>query len=253
VKALVRLVDRASALLFFLALLILWEAGCRLFSVPDFLLPSPTRIVSAGFSVPLERWGDHICATLRVALLGYVFAIAVSIPLAVLLSNSRVFNKTLYPLLVVIQSTPVVAVAPILVVTLGAGDLPRILITFMISFFPIVVSTVTGLSSVPEELIELSRSLRASRMREIMRIRLPHAVPYIFSALRVSITLSIIGAVVAELVAANRGLGYSIAFLTSMFKVPQAFATLLVLVIISLALFRLIGGLQHWLAPWSLP
>ncbi|WP_240687410.1 ABC transporter permease [Alcanivorax sp. 24] len=109
-------------------------------------------------------------------------------------------------------------------VVLGAGDAPRIVITFLITFFPIVVSTVTGLMSAPPELIELSRSLGASRWREIRNIRLPFAVPHIFSALRISITLAIIGAVVAEFVAAENGLGFFIAFSTSFFNVSQAFA-----------------------------
>jgi NitT/TauT family transport system permease protein len=161
--------------------------------------------------------------------------------------------RTLYPILVIIQSTPIVAVAPIIVVTLGASDLPRVVITFLIAFFPIVVSTVTGLMATPEELIELSRSLRAGRAREMLHIRLPFAVPYIFSALKISVTLAIIGAVVAEFVAAERGLGFFIMFSTSFFKIPQAFAGLAILVALSLALFQLCTLAQRWFVPWSLP
>lgn len=138
-------------------------------------------------------------------------------------------------------------------VVLGAGDAPRVVITFLIAFFPIVVSTTTGLMSTPEELLELSRSLGAGRGREIRNIQLPYAVPYIFSALRISVTLAVIGAVVAEFVAAESGLGFFIAFSTSFFKVPQAFAALALLVTLSLVLFRLVALLQRWLFPWSLP
>ena len=161
-------------------------------------------------------------------------------------------SRALYPILVVVQSTPVVAVAPIIVVLLGTNDLPRIVITFLIAFFPIVVSTVTGLTATPAELVDLSRSLKAARGRQMMHIRLPYALPYIFSALRVSTTLAVIGAVVAEFVAAERGLGYLIFFSTSFFKVPQAFAALAVLVTLSLVLFRAVGALQERLFPWSL-
>ena len=199
------------------------------------------------------QWLSNISATLRVALMGYVVAIAVSIPLAVALVNSRFLSRTLYPILVIVQSTPIVAVAPIIVVTLGASDLPRVVITFLITFFPIVVSTVTGLMATPEELIELSRSLRAGRTREMLHIRLPFAVPYIFSALKISTTLAIIGAVVAEFVAAEHGLGFFIMFSTSFFKIPQAFAGLAVLVALSLVLFRLCTLAQRWFVPWSLP
>src|SRR5579862_475813 len=245
--------DRLAPACSFIVLICVWEAACRLFAIPSFLLPAPSAIVVAGFNVSVSQWLSNIGATLRVALMGYVAAIVVSIPLAVALVSSRFLSRTLYPMIVIVQSTPIVAVAPIIVVTLGASDLPRVVITFLITFFPIVVSTVTGLMATPEELIELSRSLRAGRTREMLHIRLPFAVPYIFSALKISITLAIIGAVVAEFVAAEHGLGFFIMFSTSFFKIPQAFAGLAVLVALSLVLFRLCSLAQRWFVPWSLP
>jgi NitT/TauT family transport system permease protein len=245
--------DRLAPTAAFVVLVVIWEAACRLFAIPSFLLPSPSAIVKAGLEISAAQWLGHVGATLRVALMGYAVAIVVSIPLAVALVNWRLLSRTLYPILVIIQSTPIVAVAPIIVVTLGASDLPRVVITFLIAFFPIVVSTVTGLMATPEELIELSRSLRAGRAREMLHIRLPFAVPYIFSALKISVTLAIIGAVVAEFVAAERGLGFFIMFSTSFFKIPQAFAGLAILVALSLALFHLCTLAQRWFVPWSLP
>lgn len=245
--------DRFAPPLAFMVLVALWEAASRLFHIPSFLLPAPSAIVTAGLDIPAAVWLGHIGATLRVALMGYAAAVVISVPLAMALVSSRLLSRTLYPILVVVQSTPIVAVAPIIVVTLGASDLPRVVITFLITFFPIIVSTVTGLLATPEELIELSRSLRAGRMREMLHIRLPFAVPYIFSALKISITLAVIGAVVAEFVAAERGLGFFIAFSTSFFKIPQAFAGLAVLVALSLILFRLCAAAQRRLVPWSLP
>lgn len=245
--------DRLAPAAAFLVLIIGWEAACRLFAIPSFLLPAPSAIVKAGLGISATQWLVNIGATLRVALLGYLAAIVISIPLAVLLVSSRFLSRTLYPLLVIVQSTPIVAVAPIIVVTLGASDLPRVFITFLITFFPIVVSAVTGLTATPEELIELSRSLRAGRMREMLHIRLPFAVPYIFSALKISTTLAVIGAVIAEFVAAERGLGFLIMYSTSFFKIAQAFAGLAVLVALSLAFFRACTLMQRWLVPWSLP
>ena len=245
--------DRLAPTAAFVVLVVIWEAACRVFAIPSFLFPSPSAIVNAGLEISAAQWLGHIGATLRVALMGYALAIVVSIPLAVALVNWRLLSRTLYPILVIIQSTPIVAVAPIIVVTLGASDLPRVVITFLIAFFPIVVSTVTGLMATPEELIELSRSLRAGRAREMLHIRLPFAVPYIFSALKISVTLAIIGAVVAEFVAAERGLGFFIMFSTSFFKIPQAFAGLAILVALSLALFQLCTLAQRWFVPWSLP
>lgn len=253
------LTDRLTAmpaalpLLTFAALLILWEASARVFAIPTYILPAPTRILEGFGAVEAGRWVEHVWATLRVALIGYAVAIAVSLPIAVGLSKSRLLSRALYPILVVIQSVPVVAVAPIIIVVLGTDDAPRVVITFMIAFFPLVVSMTTGLMATPPELIELSRSLRAPQHREITQIRLPYAVPYIFSGLKISITLAVIGAVVAEFVAAEVGIGYFIQFSTSMFKLPQAWAGLLVLVTMSLTLFQAVSIAQRVFFPWSLP
>lgn len=237
----------------FLFILAAWEAAVWAFSIPSFVLPAPSRIATGFEALTTERWLQHVWATLQVALIGYAISIAVALPLAVALTRSEVVNKALYPILVVIQSTPVVAVAPIIIVVLGAGVAPRVVITFLIAFFPLVVSTATGLLATPRELIELSKSLRAPVWREITQIRLPFAIPYIFAALKISITLSVIGAVVAEFVAADRGLGFMIQFSTSMFRLPEAWAGLAVLVLMSLVLFQSVGLVQRLFFPWSLP
>ena len=247
------LANRFAPIIAFVGLLIVWEVGCRVFKVPTFLLPPPSLIVAGLLEQSASVWATNAWATIHIAILGYLLAIAVSIPLAVALASSKLLARTLYPMIVVVHSMPIVAIAPIIVVTLGASDLPRIVVTFLITFFPIVVTTTTGLLSTPEELVELSRSLRASRAREMFNIRLPYALPYIFSALKISTTLSVVGAVVAEFVAAEHGLGYFIQFSTSFFKINQGFAALIMLVIISLAFFQLVGLIQRRFAPWSLP
>ena len=237
----------------FLSLIGLWEAACHLFSIPPFVLPPPSAIADGFAGITPERWFEHIWSTLRVAFMGYFMSIIVAVPIAILLARSPVLSRAIYPILVVVQSTPVVAVAPIIVVALGVGDLPRVVITCLITFFPIVVSTTTGLMATPPELIELSRSLRAQVLREITQIRLPFAIPYIFSALKISITLAVIGAVVAEFVAADKGLGYFIQFSTSMFQIKEAWAGLFILVLMSLILFQIVNVIQHVFFPWSLP
>jgi NitT/TauT family transport system permease protein len=245
--------NRYAPVIAFIGLLSVWELGCRAFHVPAYVLPPPSLIVAGAFQQTPMVWLENIWATVRVALLGYTVAVVISIPLAVALASSRLLTRTLYPMIVVVHSMPIVAIAPIIVVTLGASDVPRVVITFLITFFPIVVTTTTGLMATPEEMIELSRSLRAGRVREMIHIRLPFAVSYIFSALRISTTLSIVGAVVSEFVASERGLGYFIQFSTSFFKINQAFAALVVLVTISLTFFQLVTWSQRILAPWSLP
>jgi NitT/TauT family transport system permease protein len=244
---------RFAPQLAFASLIVIWELGCRVFKVPAFLLPTPSMIIAGALQQPVSVWVTNAWATVRVALMGYALAIVVSIPVAVALASSKALSRTFYPMIVVIHSTPIVAIAPIIVVTLGASDLPRVLITFLITFFPIVVSTTTGLLAVPEELIELARSLRSDRSREMFYIRLPYALPYIFSALKISTTLAVVGAVVSEFVAAESGLGYFIQFSTSFFKINQSFAALVLLVTISLSFFQLVGLVQRVFAPWSLP
>lgn len=195
-------------LLTLLAIAPLWELFCYLAQVPNYILPRPSVIYDAFIAVDTMRWLDHLWATVRVAVLGFLLSILISLPLAILMVQSSFLNKTLFPLLVIIQSTPVVAIAPLLIVILGTGEAPRLAITCLITFFPIVVSTTTGMLSTPSELIDLSRSLKGSVLRQIWQIRLPFAIPYIFSGLKVGITLAIIGAVIAEFVAAEKGLGY---------------------------------------------
>lgn len=236
-----------------LAVIPVWELICRLGGVPEFILPSPSAILHAFLDVETARWLEHSWATLKIALLGFFLSICISIPVAVLMVRSQFLTKTLFPVLIVIQSTPVVAIAPLLVVILGSGDAPRLTITCLITFFPLVVSATTGMLATPPELIELSQSLRASRVKEIWQIRLPYAIPHIFSGLKVGITLSVIGAVIAEFVASEKGLGYFVQFSTSFFKIPQAFAALMLLSILSLLLFKSVQLVQRRFYAWSLP
>lgn len=244
---------RHASLLAFVVLLGLWELACRMLALPEYILPAPSVIAVAASGLGLARWAEHLWATIEVALLGYALALVLSIPLAVAITRSALLSRIVMPWLVVIQSTPIVAVAPIIVVTLGAGVLPRVAITTLLAFFPLVVSTCLGLSSVPAEFIELSRSLRATTARQYWQVRMPFAVPHVFSAMKVSVTLAVVGAVVAEFVAAEKGLGYLILFTTSSFKVPVAFAALALLVLSSLTLYSLVQWVHQRFFGWSSP
>jgi Amidohydrolase family/Binding-protein-dependent transport system inner membrane component len=150
---------------------------------------------------------------------------------------------------VLTQSIPKVALAPILVVALGANELPRVVVTFLVAFFPLVVSVAAGLLAVPEDLIELGRSYRASKLQQLYRIRLPYAVPFIFSGLKVAITLSVVGAVVGEFVAADQGLGYLITSSTAFFKTPVAFGAMILLSLMGIVLFQLVAIIERVFFP----
>jgi len=232
-------------------LLLVWEAGVRMFSVPEYLLPAPSRIIEDTAAMG-PALGDNIFATLRTVVLGFLLSIAVSFPLAVLISSSRLAADAIYPLLVLTQSVPKVAIAPILVVVLGPNELPRVIVTFLVAFFPLVIAMTSGLMAVPPELIELARSCRASRFQELVRVRLPYSVPFVFSGLKSAIALSVVGAVVGEFVAAEKGLGYLITSATAFFKVPVAFGAMLILALLGIVLFQLIVVVERVFFPWAM-
>ena len=222
----------------------------RAFGIPVFLLPAPSVIwtETLGLGPVLV---DHLVATLTTILLGFAFSIVVSFPIGVLIAYSAFFANAVYPLLVLTQSIPKVALAPILVVLLGAGEMPRVVVTFLVAFFPLVIAVATGLMSVPPELVELGRSLKASRLQELLRIRLPWSVPVLFGGLKVAIALSVVGAVVGEFVAAERGLGYLINSSMAFFRTPIAFGAMIILSVIGILLFQSVVLAERLLFPWS--
>jgi NitT/TauT family transport system permease protein len=231
-------------------LFLLWEAACRAFKIPGYLLPAPTEIWKDTIAIGPTVAG-HTMATFKTVMLGFVVSILISLPLAVVLTASPAIAAAVYPFLVWTQSIPKVALAPILVVLLGTNELPRIVITVLVAFFPLVISVATGLLSVPPELIELSRACRASKLSELLRIRLPYAIPFIFAGLKVAISLAVVGAVVAEFVNADAGLGFLIQTSTAFFKVPVAFGALIILSVMGVVLFQIVVAAERIFFPWS--
>ena len=237
-------------LLAVLVLAILWELLVRLFKIPDYLLPAPSNIVQASWDVAANL-AMHTLATLKTVMLGFLVSVAISFPIALAITSSPAVGNAIYPLLVLTQSIPKVALAPLLVVILGANEVPRVVVTFLVAFFPLVIAISTGLLAVPAELLELGRAYKANWRQELMRIRLPFAVPFIFSGFKVAITLCVVGAVVAEFVNADQGLGYLIVTSTAFFKVPLAFGAVMMLSLMGIVLFQAIVMLEKWLFPWS--
>lgn len=231
-------------------LLALWEAAVRGFALPVFLLPAPSRIW-AEMLVMRPHLPANILATLATVALGFVASVMLAVPIAVALASSAMVARASYPLLLMTQSTPIVAIAPILVVAFGTGQLSRTMVAFLIAFFPLLVSTVTGLLAVPREVQDLSRSLRAGFWQDLWLVRLPSAMPFVFSGLKVAITLSVIGAVVAEFVTANAGLGYLITQSTAFFNTPMAFVAVILLAAMGISLFGLVVLVERLFFPWS--
>lgn len=232
------------------ALFVLWEVGCRVFGVPGYIIPAPSAIWNATLDSSDSVIG-HTMATTRTVLLGFLVSIAVSLPLAVAITSSPLVAAAVYPLLVLTQAIPKVALAPILVVVLGSSELPRVVVTFLVAFFPLVLSMAAGLVSVPPDLIELGRACKSNRWTELWRIRLPYAVPFIFAGLKAAVALAVVGAVVAEFVNADAGLGYLIQTATAFFQVELAWSALMILSIMGIVFFQVIVIIERVFFPWS--
>jgi NitT/TauT family transport system permease protein len=227
-----------------------WEACVRLFAIPEFLLPAPSAILNAVVQ-QAPNVLQHTRSTMFTILAGFAASIIVGFPLAIAIASSPLLANALYPLLVLTQSVPKVAIAPLLVIVFGANEMPRIIVTFLVAFFPLVISIAAGLLATPAELVELGRSLKASWLQELFRIRLPSATPFVFSGLKMAITFSVIGAVVGEFVAADRGLGYLITSSTAFFRTPLAFGAVVLLSIIGIVLFQIVVIIERTFFSWS--
>ena len=227
------------------AFIVIWEIVTVLFSVPRYLLPSPLRVAEEMID-KTSLLTFHGLVTLYEIILGFLVSVIVAVPLAVLMTYSRTIERALYPLLVGSQTIPKVALAPLFMVWLGFGLAPKILMTFMIAFFPIVIGAVIGLVTIEVELIYVARSMGASDWQLFWKVRLPYAVPSLFGGLKVAITLAVVGAIVAEFVGADKGLGYIIQVANGHLDTPLLLAAVVVISAIGIALYLLVEQCE-WL------
>jgi len=220
-----------------IALTIVWEFLVRQFQVPAWLLPSPSLIGQSMVEWRSELVG-HSMVTLYETLVGFALAIAISVPLAVAVVYSPLLQNTIYPILLALQSMPKVAIAPLLALWIGFGTLPKIVVVFLVCFFPIIVATASGLAAVPAPLMDLIRSLSASSLQT-------------FVSLKIAITFAVIGTVIGEFVGSESGLGYLILVSTSQSRTPLAFGALVLLTIMSIVLYYGIALLERIVVPWA--
>jgi NitT/TauT family transport system permease protein len=232
-----------------LVFLAVWEAGVALYKPPAYLLPAPSIIFDT-FIREFPRLAFHGWVTAYEMLLGYFLAVAVAVPLAIAITSSQRFDSFVMPTLLFFQVVPKVAVAPLFLVWFGVGALPKVLVAFLISFFPIVIDAAVGLRSMSAEMTDLARSMGASRLQVFARFRLPTSLPYLFSGLKVAATLAVAGAVVGEFVGADKGLGYLLLVTNSNMETALMFATIVALTIIGLAFFYAVELLEAFLIPW---
>ena len=231
-----------------IAMVLLWEAVTRLFGIPRFLLPPPSLVLTSLAAHSALLLANTWITTLEI-ILGFVLSIAVGVPLALAIFLWPPFARSIFPLLVSSQAMPKVAVAPLLLVWFGFGLLPKVLIAFLIAFFPVVINTAVGLASLEVEKIYLARSMGLSGPATFFKIRLPNALPSIFGGLKISITLAVVGAVVGEFVGGDAGLGYLLMVANGSMDTALLFADLLVLTALGVVFFMLVELAEHLALP----
>jgi NitT/TauT family transport system permease protein len=249
----VRLASRLSTagvpLLGVLSMIGIWWGAVAFFHIHSFLLPSPLQIVTESVKMPGYLL-EQARATLTETLEGFAVAVVGGLLTAALLASSRTIERAVMPMIVAVNAIPKLAVAPLLVVWLGFGQMPKVVMVVLVCSFPIVVAAMAGLTSTPAELGELATSLTASRWQTFAKIRIPWALPQIFVGLKVSVSLSVIGAVVAEFSGADTGLGKTITEASSQGETALAFAAIVLLAMMSISLFYVMVALERVLLPW---
>ena len=242
--------DIAISLVAAATFLLFWELAVGFFQIPSLILPAPSAIIAEGY----HRFGiylQHSFVTLYETVLGFLLAAIIGVILSVGIVYSRVLKSAIFPLVVTLQIVPKVAIAPLLLIWVGYGASSKVLLALLVAFFPIVVNMVTGLAEVDEELLELCRILQANRWKEFFKVRLPNALPYLFSSLKVASTLAVIGAVIGEFVGGDSGLGYLIIISNVEMRTSMAFVSIVGLSVLGLVLYGLIGLAERLCMPWE--
>ncbi|MGF9712412.1 MULTISPECIES: ABC transporter permease [Paenibacillus] len=227
-----------------------WEAIVRLIGIPPYILPKPTDIVLAAKENGLNL-AESVSTTLAEAVAGFVVSVILGISIAVLLALSKMVERSVYPYAIILQTIPIVAVAPIIVIWFGAGMNAIVVIAFLISFFPILSNTLIGLNSTEQNMKNLFYLYNATKMQTIWRLRFPAALPYIMAGLKISCSLSVVGAIVGEYIAGigggKGGLGYAITVAATRLQTPYLFACGLSASVLGIAFFLLINAFSKWL------
>ncbi len=244
-----KLANYGPTLIVLITLLALWQVYVQVSRISPLFLPSPTAIIAA----LVQNWPiiyDNTVQTLLETVLGILLATLFGLAMAILLDVSSWMRRTIYPLLVTSQTIPMIALAPLLLIWIGYDIRSKLIVVIIYCFFPIAVAVADGLASVEPELINLLRSMRATRWQILWMVRLPAAMPSFFSGLRIAATYSVVGAIFGEYVGAEKGLGIYMQRATNSFATAQVFAAILVTAVLSLLLFGLVSLIERIALPW---
>ena len=233
-----------------IAIFVVWEIVVRAFNIEQFVLPAPTAIFASGWEWRAEML-DNAWQTLMTTAVGFLLAVIFGLLGGVLFGSSTLVYDGFYPALVGFNSIPKVAVIPILVIWFGIGTVPAIVTAFLISFFPILVNVAAGIATVEPELKDVLRALGANQWQIVQKVGLPRSMPYFFASLKVAITFAFVGSIVAETVAANKGIGNLMLVASSRFEVPLAFAGLLVTSIMGIGMYLVAEFIERRTTGWA--
>ncbi len=238
------------SMLVMLALLVVWQLAVMGLGVKEYILPTPLQAVRT-LSDPNYRWTANFLATLYAVLGAFALSAVLGVALAIVIVWNDMLMRSVMPVLVLFNTLPKIALAPLFVVWLGYGIWPNIVIGTTIAFFPMVVNTAVGLASADPEMLDLVRTLKASRWQVLRKIRFPNAVPYIFVGLKLNATMSVIGALVGEFVASEKGLGSLIITGGVTMQTASIFASLVLISGMGLALYGVVVAVERVVAPWA--
>jgi NitT/TauT family transport system permease protein len=234
----------------FIVVLLIWHFGVVLLGIKEFILPTPWAAVKTLFDAKY-RWAFNFAATFYEVVGGFILSAVVGVVLGVAIVWSEWLKRTILPFLVFVNTLPKIAVAPLFLVWFGYGILPNILIVILISFFPMVINTATGLVAVEEDLLDLVSYLHATKWQKLRLVQLPNSLPYVFSGLKITSTTAVVGAIVGEFIASDKGLGSVIISSQTTLSTPAIFGSLILITIIGMGLFWGVEVLERVLMPWE--
>lgn len=244
-----RYAQTARVALAFIGFVLLWEAIVHVTGIKAYVLPAPSDILKAIW-LKAPRLLNAAAYTVQSMLLGYIVAVVLGVAIALGIAFSKRIEGVVYPLLVFFQIIPKIAVAPLFIIWFGFGLMPKVLLVFLLSFFPVVVSAITAFRSVDADIMDLARSTGAGRLRTFWKVQLPHAMPTLFTGFKVAAALASTAAVVAEFVASDRGLGFLLLEFNGALDTTMTFATIIVLSVMGLLLYALVEVIERFTIPW---
>jgi putative hydroxymethylpyrimidine transport system permease protein len=231
------------------ALIAAWQSVVVLFDIPSWKLPAPSAI-AVELVASRALYLKHTWVTLMEVMLGFGAALATGVLLATMIAYYRTLQRAVYPLVIASQTIPIIVIAPLLLIWVGYGIAPKIIVVILIAFFPITVNTVDGLRSVDADMVNMMRTLGASRRQIFTKVQVPTAMPFLFSGTKIAVTFSVIGAVIGEWVGASAGLGYMTRISVPLFLTARAFGAVVLLAAMGISLFVSVALLERLLLPW---